>query len=125
MTAGYKFDLQNEIYLIPNILTRVTAGAPIANLISLNLDYQNKLLASVNFQPASSFGGFIGYRLKNNFSFSSNLKFLFISISEKFIKFSFFIIFFSKISSIIFFSCSLSILQLKESQKLFLEIKPF
>lgn len=69
LTAGYKFEIQDQVFLVPNILTRVTAGAPICNLVSLNLDYQNKLLASVNFQPTSSLGGFFGYRFKNNFSF--------------------------------------------------------
>lgn len=67
-TAGYKFDLQNEVYLIPNILTRVTAGAPIANLISLNLDYQKNIMLGMNIQPTSSFGGFFGYRFENNLS---------------------------------------------------------
>jgi type IX secretion system PorP/SprF family membrane protein len=68
LTAGYKFDLQNEVYLIPNILTRVTAGAPIANLISLNLDYQKSIKIGMNVQPTSSFGGFFGYRFENNLS---------------------------------------------------------
>jgi type IX secretion system PorP/SprF family membrane protein len=68
LTAGYKFYLQDEVYLIPNILTRVTSGAPVCNLISLNLDYQNTLMFSMNVQPTSSLGGFFGYRFENNLS---------------------------------------------------------
>ena len=68
LSAGYKFEIGYEVYLAPNLLTRVTSGAPVCNLFSLNLDYENRLMGSVNFQPSSSFGGFFGYRFENNFS---------------------------------------------------------
>jgi type IX secretion system PorP/SprF family membrane protein len=66
LSAGYKFELGDEVFVTPNILTRVTSGAPISNLFALNLDFENKILGSINMQPGASLGGFFGYRFENN-----------------------------------------------------------
>lgn len=68
LSGGYKFELDDEVYITPNILTRVTSGAPISTLFAVNLDYQKRLLGSINIQPTASLGGFFGYRFDNNIS---------------------------------------------------------
>jgi|LakMenEpi03Aug12_release.lakeMendotaPanAssembly.Ray.scaffolds.fasta_scaffold237334_2 type IX secretion system PorP/SprF family membrane protein len=80
MSGGYKFEVERDVYLQPNILARVTTGAPVSILYSVNLDYKDLILASVNIQPSSSLGAFFGLRFENNISIgyaydSSLLKF--------------------------------------------------
>jgi len=67
-SGGYKFEVNYNVFVTPNILTRVTSGAPISSLYAVNIDYKNKLFGSVNVQPSSSLGFFSGYRFKNNIS---------------------------------------------------------
>jgi len=67
-TGGYKIEIQDEVYLTPNFLTRITSGSPESTLLALNLDYQNRILGSLNVQPAASLGGFFGYRFENHIS---------------------------------------------------------
>jgi type IX secretion system PorP/SprF family membrane protein len=68
LSGGYKFEIEDEVYITPNILTRITSGAPVSSLFAVNLDYQNRILGSLNIQPTASFGGFFGYRFENNIS---------------------------------------------------------
>lgn len=60
---GYQFEIERDITLTPALLDRVTAGAPISVMTSLNLNWRNKYLASVNFDYNSSVGAFLGIQL--------------------------------------------------------------
>lgn len=60
---GYQFEIERDITLTPALLGRITAGAPISVLTSLNLNWRNKYLASVNFDYNSSVGAFLGIQL--------------------------------------------------------------
>lgn len=60
---GYQFELERDVTLTPALLARITAGAPISVLTSLNLNLRNKYLASVNFDYNSSVGLFAGIQI--------------------------------------------------------------
>jgi type IX secretion system PorP/SprF family membrane protein len=60
---GYQFEIKRDITLTPALLARVTPGAPISILTSLNYNYLNKYLASVNFDYNASAGVFLGIQL--------------------------------------------------------------
>ncbi len=68
LSGGYKFEVDYNVYIIPNILTRVTSGAPVNTLFAVNFEYKKGLLGSLNIQPSASLGGFFGYRFENNIS---------------------------------------------------------
>lgn len=65
-SGGYKFEINHDIFITPNFLTRVTSGAPVSTLLAVNIDYHKKLLGSLNIQPSTSLGVFLGYKFKNN-----------------------------------------------------------
>ncbi|MBF4464384.1 type IX secretion system membrane protein PorP/SprF [Flavobacterium sp. LC2016-12] len=60
---GYQFEIERDITLTPALLARITAGAPVSILTSLNLNWRNKYLASVNFDYNSSVGAFAGIQI--------------------------------------------------------------
>lgn len=66
-TGAYKFELDEEIFLQPNFITRVTDGAPISTLVALNLNWKDKFVTSLNFEMDVSVGGFAGFRFFENF----------------------------------------------------------
>lgn len=68
VSGGYKFEVEDEIFIQPNILARVTTGAPVSILYAVNMNYQNLILASVNVQPSASFGAFFGLHFENDIS---------------------------------------------------------
>ncbi|MFC6875716.1 type IX secretion system membrane protein PorP/SprF [Flavobacterium myungsuense] len=67
ITGAYKIIVDDEIFLKPNFVTRITDGAPISTLIALNLDWKDKLVTSLNFEMNASIGGFVGFRFFENF----------------------------------------------------------
>jgi type IX secretion system PorP/SprF family membrane protein len=67
LNTGYKFELRRDITLTPAALVRVTEGAPISVLTSLNLNWYEKYIASLNFDYNSSVGLLFGVRLFDNF----------------------------------------------------------
>lgn len=66
MTAGYKMELDRDIILTPSILTRITQGAPVSVLTSLNLNWRNQYLGGLNFEYNSSVGAFLGVKIFEN-----------------------------------------------------------
>lgn len=60
-TIGYKFNKNREIEFTPTLLVRTTAGAKISTLVSLNLNWQNKMLAGLNFEPGATIGAYTGF----------------------------------------------------------------
>lgn len=67
MTGASKITLDNEIYIQPNFITRVTNGAPVETLLSINLNWQNNFFAGINFEMDVSVGGFAAFRFFENF----------------------------------------------------------
>jgi type IX secretion system PorP/SprF family membrane protein len=66
MTLGYKMELDREITLTPALLTRVTQGAPISVLTSLNLNWRDQYIAALNYEYNSSLGAFFGFKVFEN-----------------------------------------------------------
>ena len=67
ISGGYKFNLENEIYMQPNFISRITEGAPISTLVALSINWKEKLMGSINFETKVSMGGFVGFRFIKNF----------------------------------------------------------
>ena len=67
ISSGYKFELDQDIYLQPSILARVVKGAPVNTLIATNLNWKDKFYGSVNLDLSSSVGGFAGFRVAEKF----------------------------------------------------------
>ncbi|MDR7371485.1 type IX secretion system membrane protein PorP/SprF [Flavobacterium aquidurense] len=67
LNTGYKFELRRDVSLTPAALIRVTEGAPISVLTSLNLNWYEKYIASLNFDYNSSVGLLFGVRVFDNF----------------------------------------------------------
>ncbi len=68
VSAGYKFEVDDEVFIQPNILSNITPGAPVSHLLSVNMDYQKTMFGSLNYQPNASLGFLFGYRFENNIS---------------------------------------------------------
>lgn len=66
-SAGYRFYLQNDIYLRTSVLSRAVAGAPINTLLAGILDFQDQFYFSLNVDLNTSVGGFAGIRFKETF----------------------------------------------------------
>lgn len=66
-TTGYSFELDDEVFLKPTILTRIVKGAPLSTLYAVNLNWKEKFYASLNFQFDSSIGIFSGVRFMEKF----------------------------------------------------------
>lgn len=67
LNTGYRFELRRDVSLTPAALIRLTEGAPISVLTSLNLNWYEKYIASLNFDYNSSVGLLFGVRLFDNF----------------------------------------------------------
>jgi len=67
ITGAYKLNLDDEIFLQPNFVTRVADGAPISTLVALNLNWKDKFITSLNFEMDTSVGAFAGFRFFENF----------------------------------------------------------
>lgn len=67
LNSGYIFELRRDVTLTPAALIRVTEGAPISVLTSLNLNWYDKYIASLNFDYNSSVGLLFGVRVFDNF----------------------------------------------------------
>lgn len=63
LTAGYKIELDRNIYLQPTVLTRLAQGAPYSALVAFNLDWEDKFFANVNYEHNVSAGAFAGVRI--------------------------------------------------------------
>lgn len=63
LTSGYKFDLNSDVHLQPTMLVRLAEGAPYSALFSINLDWKEKLYASLNYEHKFTAGAFIGLRI--------------------------------------------------------------
>ncbi|MDQ6472781.1 type IX secretion system membrane protein PorP/SprF [Flavobacterium sp. LHD-80] len=66
LNTGYRFELRRDVSLTPAALIRVTEGAPISVLTSLNLNWYEKYIASLNFDYNSSVGLLFGIRVFDN-----------------------------------------------------------
>ncbi len=66
-SSGYKFYTNKDTYIQPSILTRVVKGAPISNLLSINLNIKDEIYVSTNFELKSSIGIFAGIRIYENY----------------------------------------------------------
>lgn len=66
LNSGYKFELKRDVTLTPAILARLTDGAPLSILTSLNLNWYEKYIASINFDYTSSIGFLFGVKVFNN-----------------------------------------------------------
>lgn len=66
LTTGYKLTLDDEFTLTPSLLTRVTEGAPISLMTSLNLNWREKYMGGINFEYDSTLGAFFGISVLQN-----------------------------------------------------------
>lgn len=66
-STGYKIDIQNELFIQPNILLRVVNGAPTNTLFAGTLNWQEKFYGSLNVDLNSSLGGFAGFRVNEKY----------------------------------------------------------
>lgn len=62
-SAGYRFELERNIYLQPTVLTRLANGAPYSALVSFNLDWEDKFFANLNYEHNVTAGAFVGFRI--------------------------------------------------------------
>jgi type IX secretion system PorP/SprF family membrane protein len=69
LSSGYKFDLENDIYLQPSALVRVVDGAPINAMFAGTLNWQEKFYGSLNIDLNSTIGGFAGFRFAEKYLF--------------------------------------------------------
>ena len=67
LSSGYKFDLENDIYLQPSALVRVVDGAPINAMFAGTLNWQEKFYGSLNIDLNSTIGGFTGFRFAEKY----------------------------------------------------------
>jgi type IX secretion system PorP/SprF family membrane protein len=67
LSSGYKIYTDENIYIQPTFLTRLVKGAPISNLLSINLNIKDEIYASTNFELKSSIGVFAGIRFYENY----------------------------------------------------------
>ncbi len=67
LSTGYKFDLENDIYLQPSALVRVVDGAPINAMFAGTLNWQEKFYGSLNIDLNSTIGGFTGFRFAEKY----------------------------------------------------------
>ena len=67
ISSGYKFDLQNDVYLQPSFLIRAVDGAPINSMFAGTLNWQEKVYGSLNIDLNSTIGGFAGFRVAEQF----------------------------------------------------------
>jgi type IX secretion system PorP/SprF family membrane protein len=67
LSSGYKFDLENDIYLQPSALVRVVDGAPINAMFAGTLNWQEKFYGSLNIDLNSTIGGFGGFRFAEKY----------------------------------------------------------
>jgi type IX secretion system PorP/SprF family membrane protein len=67
LSTGYKFDLENDIYLQPSALVRVVYGAPINAMFAGTLNWQEKFYGSLNIDLNSTIGGFAGFRFAEKY----------------------------------------------------------
>jgi type IX secretion system PorP/SprF family membrane protein len=67
LSSGYKFDLQNDLYLQPSVLMRFVNGAPINAMFAGTVNWQEKFYGSLNVDLNSTIGGFAGFRIAEQF----------------------------------------------------------
>lgn len=67
LSTGYRFDLRDDWYFQPMLLTRITKGAPINTLIAGTLNWDERFYASLNMDLKSTIGGFLGIRINKQF----------------------------------------------------------
>ncbi len=65
LTAGYKIELDRNLYLQPTVLTRLAQGAPYSALVSFNLDWRDNFFANLNYEHNVSVGAFVGVRIND------------------------------------------------------------
>lgn len=67
LSSGFKFDLQNDVFLQPSILVRVVEGAPINSMFAGTLNWKEKFYGSLNIDLNSTIGGFAGFRFSERY----------------------------------------------------------
>jgi type IX secretion system PorP/SprF family membrane protein len=67
LSTGYRFDLRNDWYFQPMLLTRVAKGAPVNSLFAGTFEWNEKLYASLNMDLKATIGGFFGLRVYESF----------------------------------------------------------
>ncbi len=67
LSSGYKFDLQNDVFLQPSLLMRAVEGAPMNTLFASTLYWKDKFYGSLNIDLKSTIGGFAGFRFTEKF----------------------------------------------------------
>lgn len=67
LSSGIKWYLQDEVYLQPSVLIRLTEGAPINTLGAMTLNWEEKFYASLNVDLNSTVGAFAGFRFNNTY----------------------------------------------------------
>lgn len=75
---GYKFNENREFEIIPTVLIKTTAGSKISTLSALNVNWQSKMLAGLNFEPSVSFGAYVGFKvfkdIKTGYAYDHSLQ---------------------------------------------------
>ncbi|RXR19014.1 type IX secretion system membrane protein PorP/SprF [Flavobacterium amnicola] len=67
INGGYKIDINQDFIFTPAFITRLTAGAPISTLGSLNLKWREKVAGGLNFELNSSIGAYFAIEALENF----------------------------------------------------------
>jgi type IX secretion system PorP/SprF family membrane protein len=66
ISGGYKMNLTDDLIFTPTFLTRLTTGAPVSTLGSLNFKWREKVIGGINFEINSSVGGYFGIEALKN-----------------------------------------------------------
>lgn len=62
LSSGYKFNLENDVFLQTSALIRVVDGAPINAMFASIFNWQEQFYGSLNIDFNSTIGGFAGFR---------------------------------------------------------------
>ncbi|HEX4887790.1 MAG TPA: type IX secretion system membrane protein PorP/SprF [Luteibaculaceae bacterium] len=65
ITAGYRFELSENVGLTPATLIKLTKGAPASADITAKVDFQRKLWFGATVRPQDAVVGFLGARIGN------------------------------------------------------------
>ncbi|MFD1295013.1 PorP/SprF family type IX secretion system membrane protein, partial [Lutibacter holmesii] len=67
LTAGYVFDLSDNLLLKPSTMFKATSGAPLSVDLSLNLLVNQMFEVGLSYRIDDSISGMVGFQVNNDF----------------------------------------------------------
>ena len=69
-TAGYRFQLNDDISALPSLMLRYVQPTPMQADINLKLQYQDLIWVGGSYRPGDGFAGLAGVNISNTFNIS-------------------------------------------------------